>query len=137
MLNVDIIDDVVQVQDEDAMETARQLAKQEGLMCGISSGAAAWAAIAIGQEAGEQRQADRGRAAGSRRAVSVDEAVSGMMTGMPIDRKKRKPRDGRPWAFFTIRTRSLFIIAQFCQHAVILQRRRVANRFLAAGDIAQ
>jgi cysteine synthase A len=47
VLNVDIIDDVVQVQDEDAAETTRQLAKQEGLMCGISSGAAAWAAIQV------------------------------------------------------------------------------------------
>ena len=47
VLNVDIIDDVVQVQDEDAMETARQLAKLEGFMCGISSGAAAWAAIQV------------------------------------------------------------------------------------------
>ena len=44
MLNLDIIDDVVLVHDEDAMETARQLARLEGLMCGISCGAAAWAA---------------------------------------------------------------------------------------------
>ena len=51
MLNVDIIDDVVLVQDEDAMETARQLAKLEGFMCGISCGAAAWAAIEVGQDA--------------------------------------------------------------------------------------
>jgi len=50
VLNVDIIDDVVQVQDEDAAETTRQLAKQEGLMCGISSGAAAWAAIEIAKK---------------------------------------------------------------------------------------
>jgi cysteine synthase A len=47
VLNVDIIDEVVQVQDEDAMETTRQLAKLEGLMCGISSGAAAWAALKL------------------------------------------------------------------------------------------
>ncbi len=50
VLNVDIIDDVVQVQDEDAMETARQMAKQEGLMCGISSGAAAWAALQVARK---------------------------------------------------------------------------------------
>jgi cysteine synthase A len=50
VLNVDIIDDVVQVQDEDAMETARQMAKQEGLMCGISSGAAAWAALQLARK---------------------------------------------------------------------------------------
>jgi cysteine synthase A len=50
VLNVDIIDDVVQVNDEDAMETARQMAKLEGLMCGISSGAAAWAALQIARK---------------------------------------------------------------------------------------
>jgi cysteine synthase A len=47
VLNVDIIDDVIQVQDEDAMDVARQMAAKEGLMCGISSGAAAWAAIQV------------------------------------------------------------------------------------------
>ena len=47
VLNVDIIDEVVLVQDADAVETARNLAKQEGLMCGISSGAAAWAALQV------------------------------------------------------------------------------------------
>jgi len=47
VLNVDVIDDVVQVADADAVETARNLAKREGLMCGISSGAAAWAAIEV------------------------------------------------------------------------------------------
>ena len=50
VLNVDIIDDVVQVQDEDAMETSRQLAKLEGLMCGISCGAAAWAALQLARQ---------------------------------------------------------------------------------------
>jgi cysteine synthase A len=45
VLNVKVIDDVVRVSDDDAMETARQLARLEGLMCGISCGAAAWAAV--------------------------------------------------------------------------------------------
>ena len=47
VLNVDVIDDVVQVADENAVETARQLAQKEGIFCGISSGAAAWAALEV------------------------------------------------------------------------------------------
>ena len=40
-------DEVIQVQEEDAMDLTRRMAKEEGLMCGISSGAAAWAAIQL------------------------------------------------------------------------------------------
>jgi len=47
VLNLSILDEVIGVDDEDAMETARHLAKQEGILCGISSGAAAWAALKI------------------------------------------------------------------------------------------
>ncbi len=56
VLNLEIVDEVVQVQDEDAMETARRLAKEEGLMVGISSGAAAWAALKLAR-----REANRGK----------------------------------------------------------------------------
>jgi len=47
VLNVNIIDEVVQVKDEDAADTARKLSTQEGIFCGISGGAAAWAAIQV------------------------------------------------------------------------------------------
>ncbi|MBL8825775.1 MAG: cysteine synthase A [Planctomycetaceae bacterium] len=47
VLNVNVIDDVIQVTDDDAAETARQMAKLEGLMCGISCGAAAWGALKV------------------------------------------------------------------------------------------
>ncbi len=47
ILNTSIIDEVITVDDEHAMETTRQLAKLEGFMCGISCGAAAWAALQL------------------------------------------------------------------------------------------
>ncbi|HEX4131422.1 MAG TPA: cysteine synthase A [Pirellulales bacterium] len=52
VLNVGVIDEVVPVADDDAAITTRSLAKLEGLMCGISSGAAAWAAIQIAKRPG-------------------------------------------------------------------------------------
>ncbi len=47
ILNVGIIDEVVQVRDDDALRTARRVAREEGIPCGISSGAAAWAALQV------------------------------------------------------------------------------------------
>ena len=47
ILNREIIDEVIAVTNNQAFETARQLAKKEGLLCGISSGAAAFAALQI------------------------------------------------------------------------------------------
>jgi cysteine synthase A len=47
ILNMDMVDDVVQVKDEDAMEMARRLAREEGILSGISSGAAVVAAAEV------------------------------------------------------------------------------------------
>ena len=45
----DLVDEIIKVKDEDALQTARLLAKKEGLLVGISSGAAAWAALEVGK----------------------------------------------------------------------------------------
>lgn len=47
VLNRQVIDEIVTVGDEDAFSTARRLAAEEGILCGISSGAACWAALEI------------------------------------------------------------------------------------------
>jgi cysteine synthase A len=44
-LNLEIIDSVITVSNEDAIETARRLAKEEGILAGISTGANVWAAL--------------------------------------------------------------------------------------------
>jgi cysteine synthase len=49
VLNSSIIDEVVRVTNDDAFATARRLAREEGLMVGISSGAAAYAALQVGR----------------------------------------------------------------------------------------
>lgn len=50
-LDESVIDEVITVTNDQAFETARQLAKQEGLLCGISSGAVVWAALEIAKRA--------------------------------------------------------------------------------------
>lgn len=47
VLNRDIIDEIIQVTNDDAMITGRRLAKEEGILSGISCGAAAWAAVQV------------------------------------------------------------------------------------------
>jgi cysteine synthase A len=51
VLNTKIIDEIVTVTNEQAFETARKLAAQDGILCGISSGAAVWAAMEIAKRA--------------------------------------------------------------------------------------
>jgi cysteine synthase A len=47
ILNTAIIDEIIKVKDEDAGAVARNLARQEGILAGISCGAAAWAALEV------------------------------------------------------------------------------------------
>jgi cysteine synthase A len=47
VLRRDLVDEIVRVSNEDAGAMARRLAKEEGILVGISSGAAAWAAIQV------------------------------------------------------------------------------------------
>ena len=47
VLDTGVIDEIVTVANDDAMNTARRLAREEGLLVGISSGAAVWAAVQV------------------------------------------------------------------------------------------
>ena len=52
VLKKDILDEIITVSNEDAMETARKMAKQEGILVGISSGAAVFAALQVAKKLG-------------------------------------------------------------------------------------
>ncbi|NOZ13077.1 MAG: cysteine synthase A [Acidobacteria bacterium] len=52
VLNRETIDEVIRVKNEEAFEMSRQLARLEGIVAGISSGAAVWAAVQVAKRAG-------------------------------------------------------------------------------------
>ncbi len=56
VLNTKIYDEVIQVPDEDAAGTTRIMAKKEGILCGISSGAAMWAALGLAKKLGSGKR---------------------------------------------------------------------------------
>lgn len=56
VLNRKIIDEIIQVNDDDAFHTARQLTQKEGLFVGISSGAAGWAAFKVAKNLGKGKR---------------------------------------------------------------------------------
>jgi cysteine synthase A len=47
VLRLDLVDEIIKVEYDDAIKTARRLAKEEGILVGISSGAAAWAGLQV------------------------------------------------------------------------------------------
>ena len=47
VLRLDLVDEIIKVSNDDAGEVARRLARQEGILAGISSGAATWAALEV------------------------------------------------------------------------------------------
>jgi cysteine synthase A len=54
VLNTNIIDEIITVTNDQAFETARNLASMEGILCGISSGAAVWAALRTAEKPGNE-----------------------------------------------------------------------------------
>jgi cysteine synthase A len=55
ILNRSVIDEIVQVKDEDAMATSLRLAREEGLLVGVSAGANVWAALGVAERLGTGR----------------------------------------------------------------------------------
>ncbi|AKX97142.1 cysteine synthase A [Neomoorella thermoacetica] len=56
VLRREVVDEIITVTNEDAMETARRLAREEGLLVGISSGAAAFAALQVARRLGRGKR---------------------------------------------------------------------------------
>ncbi|HXY55062.1 MAG TPA: cysteine synthase A [Nitrospirota bacterium] len=56
ILNTEVYNEVIKVTNDEAAETARRLAQEEGLLVGISSGAACWAALQIAERLGKHKR---------------------------------------------------------------------------------
>ena len=56
ILNQEVYDEIIHVENDDAFETARRVAKEEGVLAGISSGAAVYAALKVAKELGKGKR---------------------------------------------------------------------------------
>lgn len=55
VLDVSLIDEIIAISDEDAINTARELAKREGLLVGTSSGANVWSSLKVAEKMGKNK----------------------------------------------------------------------------------
>ncbi|MNO72178.1 Cysteine synthase [compost metagenome] len=56
ILNTDVYDQIIQVEDQDALETVRKLASMEGILVGPSSGASVWTAVQYARKLGKDKR---------------------------------------------------------------------------------
>ncbi len=56
VLNKNVIDEIIRVSDEDAFDMTRRIIREEGILCGISSGANLFAAVKVARELGKDRK---------------------------------------------------------------------------------
>ena len=75
VLNTKVYDEIIAVTNEDAFEIGRLIGHQEGVLVGISSGAAAWAAIELAKRPEKRGQDHRGCIPGHGRPIPVHPAV--------------------------------------------------------------
>ena len=75
ILDTSVIDEIITVENADALDTARRSAREEGLLVGISSGAAIWAALQVARRRKQRGQADRGDRPLVRGTVSIHGVV--------------------------------------------------------------
>lgn len=73
--NGEVVDNILQVTNDDAIRTSRELAGKEGLLVGISSGAAVYAAVELAKLPENEGKNDRGVASGHRRKVSLHGSI--------------------------------------------------------------
>ena len=83
VLNRDLLDEILPIDDEDAIETARELARREGVLAGISCGAAVAAALQLARAARASARPDRHGAPGLRRALRVDAVLRALSRRRP------------------------------------------------------